>query len=202
MLELLPNVLENLKAAAKYEAFMKFMKLVANDAFPLDNIAFLLFLDIVKWFSEDNSSNMKYLYPETVQFWRIGQKLFHGRFLRFMSGPKNQGQIVQGSTYRGVYDTKESNINFAVPSASVLRKMNPFEKDSLKPGLIDEVLTSLSEIDDGNTYKLAIDAKKISRGRERSSEMLICLDSNKKSYQKRYINLQSRKNWFLLHALC
>ena len=39
---------------------------------------------------------MKYLYPETVQFWRIGQKLFHGRFLRFMSGPKSQGQIVQG----------------------------------------------------------------------------------------------------------
>ena len=81
-----------------------------------------------------------------------------------MSGPKNQRQIVQGSTYRGVYDTKESNINFAVPSASVLRKMNPIEKDSSKPGLIDEVLSSLSEIDDGNTYKLAVDAKKISRG--------------------------------------
>ena len=111
--------MENLKAAGKYEAFKKFMTLVANATFPLGNIAFLLFLDIITWFSESNSSKMKYLYPETVQFWRIGQKLFHGRFLRFISGPKNQGQIVQGSTYRGVCDTKESCINFAVPSASV-----------------------------------------------------------------------------------
>ena len=111
--------MENLKAAGKYEAFKKFMTLVANAIFPLGKIAFLLFLDIVTWFSESNSSKMKYLYPETVQFQRIGQKLFHGRFLRFISGPKNQGQIVQGSPYRGVCDTKESCINFAVPNASV-----------------------------------------------------------------------------------
>ena len=111
--------MENLKAAGKYEAFKKFMTLLANAIFPLGKIAFLLFLDIVTWFSESNSSKMKYLYPETVQFQRIGQKLFHGRFLRFISGPKNQGQIVQGSPYRGVCDTKESCINFAVPNASV-----------------------------------------------------------------------------------
>ena len=43
--------------------------------------------------------------------------------------------------------------------------MNPFEKDSLKPELIDEVLTDLSEIDDGNTYRLAANAKKISKGK-------------------------------------
>ena len=48
------------------------------------------------------------------------------------------------------------NINFAVTSAVVLRKINPFEKDSLIPGLIDTVLTLLSEIED---------AKKIPRGR-------------------------------------
>ena len=90
------------------------MTLEANATFALDNIALLLFLDIVTWFSESNSSKMKYLYPETVQFWRIGQKLFHGRFLRFISGRKNQGQIVQGSTYRGVCGTKESFISLAV----------------------------------------------------------------------------------------
>ena len=33
-------------------------------------------------------------YPEMVYFWRIGQILFHGKLLRFMSGPKKQGQIV------------------------------------------------------------------------------------------------------------
>lgn len=108
---------------------------------------------------------MKYQYPETLQFWRIGQKLFHGRFLRCMSGPKNQGQILQGATYRGLYDPQESTVNFAVPSTSILRKMNPFEKDSLKPGMFDTILSNLAELDNGNTYKLAVDAKKISKGR-------------------------------------
>ena len=58
VLEILPVVLEILKAAGKYEAFKKFMTLVANATFPLDNIAFLLFLDIVTWFSKSNSSKM------------------------------------------------------------------------------------------------------------------------------------------------
>ena len=40
---------------------------------------------------------------------------------------------------------------------------NPFEKNILKPGLIDDVLTGLSELDDGNAYRLAADARKISR---------------------------------------
>ena len=40
---------------------MKIMKLVANNVFPLYNMAFLLFLDNDEWFSEDKSSNVKYL---------------------------------------------------------------------------------------------------------------------------------------------
>ena len=74
---------------------MKIMKLVANNVFPLDSITFLLFLENDEWFSEDKFSNVKYLYPEMVYLWNIGRKLFHGRFLRIMSGPKKQGQIVQ-----------------------------------------------------------------------------------------------------------
>ena len=50
--------------------------------------AFLLVLDNDEWFSEDKSSDVKYLYPEMVYLWNTGQKLYHGRFLRFMSGPK------------------------------------------------------------------------------------------------------------------
>ena len=52
--EVLDKCFEDLKTAGKYEVFMKFMKLVANNVFPLNNIAFLLFMDNVEWFSEDN----------------------------------------------------------------------------------------------------------------------------------------------------
>jgi len=57
---------------------------------------------------------MKYQYPQTLQFWKIRQKWFHGRFYRFMPGPKNQGQILQGLTYRGFYDPQESTVHFAL----------------------------------------------------------------------------------------
>jgi hypothetical protein len=30
---------------------------------------------------------------ETVKFWQIGYRLFHGKFLRFMSGIRNFGQV-------------------------------------------------------------------------------------------------------------
>ena len=81
------------------------------------------------------------------------------------SGPKKQGQIVQIQLIWGVYDTKESNINFAGP-----------------PGLIDEVLTGLPEINDGNNTDLLLMQRKFLEKRERSLEMMICLDSNKKCY--------------------
>ena len=61
------------------------------------------------------------------------------------SGPKTQGQIVQIQLI-GVSMIPKSQI-------SICRAT----------GLIDEVLTGLPEINDGNTYTLVADAKKMSR---------------------------------------
>lgn len=160
-------MISSLKQAGRFETFLKFPKLITEDKFPLDNIAFLLFLGVVTWYSENNSSQMKCDISETVQFWRNGHKLFHGRFLRFMSGPKNQGQILQGVTYRGVYDLRESRINFVVPSNQVLKKLNPFQKEDLMPGIIETKLETLSMQNEGKTFRIAVDAKKNSKGRGR-----------------------------------
>jgi hypothetical protein len=62
----------------------------------VNNIAFELFLDIVQWFDKDDSRQMRYS-PSTPQFFWLGRKLFGGRFIRFMSGPKNESDILTGS---------------------------------------------------------------------------------------------------------
>jgi hypothetical protein len=46
---------------------LKFFKLVQDGKFPLNNIAFELFLDIVEWFDKDESRQMRYS-PSTLQF--------------------------------------------------------------------------------------------------------------------------------------
>lgn len=105
---------------------------------------------------------------KTVQFWRIGHKLFHGRFLRFMSGPKKpRTDLTRCNIYREVYDPQESRINFAVPSNQVLRKLNHFQKEDLMPGIIATTLEKLSMQNEGKTFKIAVDAEKISKGRGR-----------------------------------
>ena len=37
-------------------------------------------------------------YASTLQFFWLGRKLFGGRFIRFMSGPKNESDILTGSS--------------------------------------------------------------------------------------------------------
>jgi hypothetical protein len=64
----------------------------------LNNIAFELFLDIVEWFDKDESRQMRYS-PSTLQFFWLGRKLFGGRFIRFMSGPKHESDILTGSIF-------------------------------------------------------------------------------------------------------
>ena len=85
MIDLLPNVLKSLEDVGQKESFLKFMGLIASETFPLHNICYLLFLDIVEWFSCDSTTHMRYGH-EIVKFWQIGYRLFHGKFLRFMSG--------------------------------------------------------------------------------------------------------------------
>jgi hypothetical protein len=67
--------------------------MLALASFPMENIVFfLLFLDVVKWHNSESTTLMKYECPELTSF---GYKMFHGKWLWFMSGPKNKGDIVK-----------------------------------------------------------------------------------------------------------
>jgi hypothetical protein len=119
MIDLLPKILKSLEDAGQKESFLKFMGLLASGTFPLHNICYLLFLDIVEWFSCDSTTHMRYGH-ETVKkkktFWQIGYRLFHGKFLRFMSGIRNFGQVLDGTSEIGFFDPLKSKVNCAVPN--------------------------------------------------------------------------------------
>ena len=75
--DLHPAVLQTLQEEGQLETYMKFNNLLASQEFPTKNICFLLFLDLVDWYSCENTSRMRYR-TETVKFWQIGYRLFHG----------------------------------------------------------------------------------------------------------------------------
>jgi hypothetical protein len=117
---LLPSVVEAFDNAGFLDTFISFFQLVSEKQFPMDNISFRLFLDVVHYFSIQSTTSMTYS-EASKMFWRTGWKLFHGKFLRFMSGPKNQGQIVDGIAHSGYLNPLESKINFAVPNVQSLQ---------------------------------------------------------------------------------
>ena len=97
VVEVFQDVLDKLSDVGKKDKLLKFFKLVQDGKFPLNNIAFELFLDIVEWFDKDESRQMRNS-PSTLQFFWLGRKLFGGRFIRFMSGPKRESDILTGSS--------------------------------------------------------------------------------------------------------
>jgi len=71
----LPAVIEELKRIGKYEEYLSFHRLVRDRKFPLNNIAFILFLDAVRWFCMDTTI-VRMRYSEDVKlFWKTGLRL-------------------------------------------------------------------------------------------------------------------------------
>jgi hypothetical protein len=149
---LLPKVLKSLEDVGQKESFLKFMGLIASGTFPLHNICYLLFLDIVEWFSCDSTTHMSYAH-ETVKFWQIGYRLFHGKFLRFMSGIRNFGQVLDGTSEKGFFDSLKSKVNCAVPNGLYVWK--PYYKHRSSSSLVNLSSPLLQEIRPKRTRQLA-----------------------------------------------
>lgn len=105
---------------------------------------------------------MRYFQEQTLNFWKVGYRLFHGKFLRFMAGPSGSGQVVSGEHQQGDCSALNSRINFAVPSKSTL---NEDKLIPLYPGVFTESMKTLSENLGSKVIKLGIDGKKIARGK-------------------------------------
>ena len=65
LVTILPDVIDKLKEHGQVDIYKKWCTLVKDDTFPLDNICYLLFLDIVTWFDQPIISKMRYFRSET-----------------------------------------------------------------------------------------------------------------------------------------
>lgn len=140
---MLPLVLSSMREHGLYEVWKKFHEMVAAGIFPMKNIAYLLFLDVVRWYSSETTTTMRY--DDVVsRFWRTGYKLFHGRFLRFMK--RNRREIIIKDSRRGCFDPAESEINFAVPIQKVKKKIEgPMPPEEIKPGILQHMIHFIAE---------------------------------------------------------
>ena len=82
-----------------------------------------------------------------------------------MSGLKHSGQILQGDSNRGVHDPMTSKINVAVPSRNNLYSSSSENKQIFLPGINEESLKVIAKHVGNKPMKLAVDGKKISRGK-------------------------------------
>ena len=101
---------------------------------------------------------MRYSQTALKFFW-LGKKLFGGRFVRFMSGLKNETDLLKGNTS---LNPKDSRINFACPSEYVLTNINPLGNDFQEiksSGIIDGMIQLKAENSKENSYVLMFDGK-------------------------------------------
>jgi hypothetical protein len=77
IVSLIPTVIDQLKRAGKLTEYISFHKLVNDGKFPLDNLAFLLFLDVVRWFGTETAIYSTRYSGEIKLFWKTELRLFH-----------------------------------------------------------------------------------------------------------------------------
>jgi hypothetical protein len=104
---IIPSVLKTLEKSGLREDFCLLLNGISSGTFPVNNIALILLLDVAKWFSLSNTTQMVYS-EESMKFWKILYKLFHGKALRFMSGANSTVQVIDGSTSKGLYDPQKN----------------------------------------------------------------------------------------------
>ena len=175
MIDLIPSVTKALAVEGHDKDMLDFFKLVRDSNFPLKNISFQLWLEVVKWFSCGSTTEMRYS-DSTKKFWKLGYRLFGGQFIYFMSGYKNRITVVMEDTEKGIYPPSQSDINFAVPSKDVLTTFSPYGLDASsevglgrRPGLLTDMIETLAESPSENSYCLTFDGKKLKRGLTKSS---------------------------------
>ncbi len=158
---LLPHAVDFLREHGQLDDWMHVMRQLAGGTFPVDNIAYRLFLDVVNFHEHGNIFAMQYS-ANVKQFWAAGYRLFKSKFVRFMGGLKCQGQ--DQDNQKG--SSAQAKVNFVCPDLKTLRQETEvFEEQCAKPGILYKNIQNFSVFNNhGNSCKLAFDGKKISMG--------------------------------------
>ena len=97
----------------------------------------------------------------TKKFWCVVYRILKGKAIRYFSGSKNWGHLVANKYGRGHMDTKESNINFAVPNERYLRSNDEVMGRIIPLGKIEE---SFKLLQNKKNVILMADLKRIAKG--------------------------------------
>ena len=111
---LLDNLFHKLQRVGLLNDFINFMRNLESGDLPLDNIVFILMMDRVRFQNCPNTVGVRYG-KKSKMFWTIVYRLCKESGLKFFSGSKNWGQVVNKEYEKSKYSPDNAKINFAVP---------------------------------------------------------------------------------------
>ena len=89
MIMIMPNVLNEMKRNGHLKTWISLSRMVNDGSFSFDDIAFLLFMDVCRFLSSENTSGIRYS-DKVKHFWRIGYRLFKLYYnFEYTEGPMN-----------------------------------------------------------------------------------------------------------------
>ena len=157
---LLKPLIEVLYANSCLKDYMTLIQSLADGNLSPTNISFLLCLERAKWQSLKTTTQMQFR-DVTKKFWLVVYRLLKGKGIRFFSCPKNWGQVVSKEAKLGLYDPRNSEINFAVPDEQYLRTLDSKYGKVIPPGIIDDSYELLSHHPD---VVIMADCKRVAKG--------------------------------------
>ena len=195
IMSLVPEVVTKLSKAdnAFHVIVLEFFRQIKSDIFPLENIAFLLWTEVVRWYSHKSTKGMRY--SETTKlFWKLGWRMFGRRFVHFMCGFKNQQRSnIDNETQDGCFDPAQSRINFVIPDLKVIRECTPYtDVQDRTPGFYGDIMLHMGKTMEQESACITFDGKKIKQGLTPSSGDVDLLGFDETcSLQERIFEIQS-----------
>ena len=158
--DLLDQIVDTLHKTEQLHDFMCLLRDLKSGKLPCDNIVFLLLLERVKFQNCSNTVAMRYG-ARTKLFWSIVYRLCKGSGLKFFSGSKNWGQVVNKESDKSLYYPELSKINFAVPDEKVLHDYRQSLPKIIPPG---KIYASLDLLKNKKDIILMGDGKLVTKG--------------------------------------
>jgi hypothetical protein len=151
--------LKHLNALKKglLDEWIEMHRLIASKKLPLNNMALLLSLDVVRFHGCTNVSAMRYP-TETKSFWKAAYRIFRSRILRLMGGPKFYRVCTEGAVDQAKFDPSNAEINFAVPNISCLETDD--EQQEMKPKILHSCIKTLASAASSKYIKVSLIQKR------------------------------------------
>ena len=147
---------------------------IVSEVLPLDNVCFRLFVDVLHFLSERDSRQFRYQ-KETLVWWFVLLKQHGEQLLCTYGGMKFLGSCTDEDST--VMKLTSAQINFIVPTPSILWKLKPTTLDVCKPrmpGIFQDVLY-VTKKGESISYNLQFDGKLLKVGLTEKHGDIDCL---------------------------